>query len=81
MLTTLDEIEEAALQLPAEARAALMERLLLSFEETTDPGILEVWVLEAERRDEEMTRAGDAGVPAEEVFERILASHRPPAAR
>jgi putative addiction module component (TIGR02574 family) len=78
MLSTLADIEEAALQLPEESRAELMERLLLSFEEGTDPEILETWALEAERRDEEMTRTGDPGIPAEEVFERILSARNQP---
>jgi putative addiction module component (TIGR02574 family) len=74
MLATLEDIEEAALQLPEESRVALLERLVLSFDEEADPDVLEAWALEAERRDEEMERTGDPGIPAEEVFERIVAA-------
>jgi hypothetical protein len=41
MNPTLDEIEAAALKLPEATRAELMERLLLSFEEAEDRGILQ----------------------------------------
>jgi len=73
-MTTVDEIEAAALKLPEESRAELMERLLSSFEETEDRGIIEAWAIEAEQRDEVMTRIGDPGIPASEVFERLRSS-------
>jgi hypothetical protein len=70
---TVDEIEAAARELPEGARAELMERLLRSFEQDLDidPSVAQAWADEAERRDEEMTRTGDPGVPANEVFARI----------
>lgn len=36
-----------------------------------DESAAQAWAGEAERRDEEMSRTGDPGVPAEEVFTRI----------
>jgi len=69
----VDEIEAAARQLPENARAELLERLLRSFEQDLDldESVAEAWAEEAERRDEEMSRTGDPGIPAEEVFSRI----------
>jgi hypothetical protein len=81
MKPTLDEIQAAALELPEESRAELMEVLLLSFEDAEDRGIINAWAEEAERRDEEMTRTGDPGIPADEVFERLRSSLRRPSAR
>ncbi|HKH47012.1 MAG TPA: addiction module protein [Thermoanaerobaculia bacterium] len=73
MSLTVDEIEAAARQLPENARAELLERLLRSFEQDLDldESVAEAWAEEAERRDEEMSRTGDPGIPAEEVFSRI----------
>ena len=73
MNLTVDEIEAAARELPENARAELLERLLRSFEQDLDldESVAEVWADEAERRDAEMSRSGDPGVPAEEVFARI----------
>ena len=73
MSLTVDEIEAAARELPEGARAELMERLLRSFDQDLDidQSVAQAWADEAERRDEEMTRTGDPGVPANEVFARI----------
>ena len=73
MSLTVDEIEAAARELPESARAELLERLLRSFEQDLDldKSVAEAWAEEAERRDEEMSRTGDPGIPAEEVFARI----------
>ena len=73
MSLTVDEIEAAARNLPENARAELLERLLRSFEQDLDldQSVAEAWAEEAERRDAEMSRTGDPGIPAEEVFARI----------
>jgi hypothetical protein len=69
---SLDQIEAAALALPEESRAQLVGALLLSFEKANqgDDEVAQVWADEAERRDAEMERSGDQGIPAEEVFRR-----------
>lgn len=36
-----------------------------------DESVAEAWAEEAERRDEEMSRTRDPGIPAEEVFAHI----------
>ena len=73
MSLTVDQIEAAARELPESARAELLERLLRSFEQDLDldQSVAEAWAEEAERRDAEMSRTGDPGIPAEEVFARI----------
>jgi hypothetical protein len=82
MNPSLDEIEAAALKLPEESRAELMGRLLLSFESTEDdPALVQVWAEEAERRDEEMLRTGDPGIPADQVFARLRSSLKHPSSR
>ena len=75
MSLTVDEIEAAARELAQDARAELLGRLMRSFEQDLDidQGAAQAWADEAERRDEEMTRAGDPGLPAEEVFARVRA--------
>jgi hypothetical protein len=37
-----------------------------------DHEIIKAWAEEAERRDEEMTRTSNPGIPADEVFERLV---------
>ncbi len=70
---TLDQIATEALTLPEELRAKLVGTLLLSFANTgqEDREVTQVWAEEAERRDDEMERSGEQGVPAEEVFRRL----------
>jgi len=70
---SLDQIEAAALALPEESRAQLVGALLLSFEKASRGGdeVAQVWLEEAERRDEAMERSGDQGIPADDVFRRL----------
>jgi putative addiction module component (TIGR02574 family) len=75
---TLDQIEAEVLRLPEDARAKLMERLLLSFteEKDSDEEVARAWVEEAERRDQEMSSGKEPGIPAEEVFRKLRSSLR-----
>ena len=76
---TLAQLEDEALHLPEEARAKLMARLLSSFQEhqgSAEEEIARAWVEEAERRDQEMSAAGDEGIPAEEVLRKVRSSIR-----
>ena len=70
---SLDQIEAAALALPEESRAQLVGALLLSFEKANqgDDEVTQVWLEEAQRRDEAMERSGDQGIAAEDVFRRL----------
>lgn len=74
---SLDEIEAAALSLPEASRAELMERLMLSFQKSSDwnDQIARTWTEEAVLRDQEMTETGDEGIPAEEVFRQLRSRH------
>lgn len=76
MAMTLEQIETEALALSEESRARLLERLLLSFDETVqgDDTVARAWVEEAERRDQEMNIDGESGIAAEEMFERLRSS-------
>jgi putative addiction module component (TIGR02574 family) len=74
---TLHEIETEVLRLPEEDRARLVERLLLSFEETAqEEEIARVWAEEAARRDQAMESGEEPGIPADEVFRRLRSSLR-----
>ena len=67
-MSTVQEIEQAALKLPRKKRAALAERLMGSLATKQEKEIAERWAEEAERR----VAAYDAGklksAPAEEAF-------------
>jgi putative addiction module component (TIGR02574 family) len=67
---TVEQIEVEVLQLPEQARAELLGRLMRSLANTSalDPDVAEAWVQEAIRRDEEMESGAVAGIPAEEVL-------------
>ncbi|HEY0781804.1 MAG TPA: addiction module protein [Thermoanaerobaculia bacterium] len=74
MARTLEQIEDEVLHLPEDSRAKLMGRLLQSFEVEQDAesrAVLRAWTDEAERRDREMDRGAEAGVPADEVFRKL----------
>lgn len=58
----VEDIEAAALQLPADKRAQLAERLLASLEK--DDEILAAWVEEAERRADALERGEEETRPA-----------------
>ena len=59
-MMTVDQLESAALQLPASERARLAERLIASLDE--DAEVEQEWLLEAERRDRELTDGKVDGV-------------------
>ena len=70
MPQSLPEIEKNALQLSAEDRARLAVRLLSSLEETTESPeeIEKLWIVEAERRFQELRDGVVQGIPARDVF-------------
>jgi len=67
---TVEQLEAEALQLPEQARAELLGRLMRSLVDTPamDRDVSEAWTQEAVRRDEEMDSGSVAGIPADEVF-------------
>jgi hypothetical protein len=44
---------------------------MISSDQDFDESVASAWAEEAARRDEEMSRTGDPGIPAGEVFARI----------
>ena len=70
-MSSYEEIEIAALALPAEARATLAEHLLESLSAEDQERIDAMWAEEAERRDREIDEGIVAALPGEEVMNRL----------
>ena len=70
----LAQLEEEALQLDLDDRAALATKLLESLEEPSEEEILQLWMQEAERRLQDFREGKTRGIPAEEVFQRASAN-------
>jgi putative addiction module component (TIGR02574 family) len=66
-----DKVVDEALELPAEARIGLVERILASLNLPTRPEIDRLWAEEAERRVGEIDRGEVELVPGEDVFAKI----------
>lgn len=73
MALTVADIEKVALTLSPEDRARLVVCLLESLENSTDSAeeVEKLWLLEAERRFEELRTGVVKGIPAEKVFAEI----------
>ncbi|MGH7789516.1 MAG: addiction module protein [Candidatus Binatia bacterium] len=79
MAQSLAEIEDEALQLSEEDRARLAVRLLASLEEEAgSPEEIErLWIVEAQRRFQELRDRAVEGIPAREVFAQLRAKLSP----
>jgi putative addiction module component (TIGR02574 family) len=71
MLTATDNVVNQALELPAEARIDLVDRILESLNLPVQPDIDRLWAEEAERRVAEIDRGEVDLIPGEEVFDKI----------
>jgi putative addiction module component (TIGR02574 family) len=71
MPTAIDKVVEDALELPADARIDLIDRILVSLNLPTRPDIEKMWAGEAERRVTEIDCGEVELVPGEEVFANI----------
>jgi len=71
MPTATDKVVDEALELPAEARIGLVDRILVSLNLPTQPDIDRLWAEEAERRVAEIDRGDVELIPGEEVFAKI----------
>ncbi|PKM22134.1 MAG: addiction module antitoxin RelB [Gammaproteobacteria bacterium HGW-Gammaproteobacteria-14] len=69
----LQKIEDEALHLPKEERAQLVQRLVLSLESPSDQELRSDWLLEAQRRAEELDGGSVQSVPGEEVMRKARA--------
>lgn len=65
---SIEELEAAALQLDAKARARLAGRLLESLDELTPEENARLWAEEAERRSTALDTGSLTARPAEDVF-------------
>lgn len=76
LIMTLEQLEAEVLALPKDAQVILLARLLqrLGQNSEIDQDITDIWVEEAEKRDEAMSTDRIVGIPAEAVFQRIRAS-------
>ena len=75
MQTAADKVIDEALELPAEARIGLVERVLASLNLPTRPDIERLWAEEAERRVAEIDRGEIELIPGKEVFNKIRRKH------
>ena len=67
------QIENEALRLREEERAALAQKLLLSLDSSSEEEIAEGWLLEAQRRARELDDGTVQPIPAEEVRRKVQA--------
>lgn len=72
---TLPDLETEALRLDPRERARLAHVIVASLSDLTTDEIQELWLDEAERRDEELESGDVAGIPTSEVFARIRDRH------
>ena len=71
-----EEIENAALALPSEARSMLAEHLLESLDAEEQQRIDALWLTEAERRIKEIEDGTVAAIPGEEVMQRLRSRYK-----
>lgn len=71
MHMTVEQIADAALALPSEARALLADRLVESLDPAEDGYIRQLWMREAKRRVDEVRRGEVQTVSAEVAFAEV----------
>jgi putative addiction module component (TIGR02574 family) len=74
MASARKNVEYDAMKLPSKSQALLAERLIASLDAEPESGVLEAWLLEAERRYAALKEHRVKGKPAVEVFKRISAA-------
>jgi hypothetical protein len=67
----VEEITDAALSLPSEARALLADRLVESLDPEEDGYIHNLWVKEARRRLQELRSGAVIAIPGEDALAKI----------
>lgn len=68
---TVEQIAEAALALPSEARALLADRLVESLDPAEDGPIQQLWAAEAIRRRNEVRSGQVQTIPGDEALARV----------
>ena len=71
MSMTVEQISEAALALPSEARAILADRLKESLDPAIDGTIRQLWAAEALRRRDDVRNGRMKTIPGEEALARV----------
>ena len=71
MTAIINRVVEEVLELPAEVRINLVDRILVSLNLPMRPDIDKIWAEEAERRVAEIDRGEVELIPGEEVFAKI----------
>lgn len=71
MSSTVEALEEEALQLSPAERALLVERLIASLD--MDPKVEQAWAAEVERREGEIESSGVSMLPGPEALARLKA--------
>lgn len=69
----LQNIENAALHLPREDRATLVQKLVLSFDIPTREELRTDWLIEARRRADDLDAGTVRAVPGDEVIRKAQA--------
>jgi len=69
----LQRIEDEALHLPKEERAQLIQRLVLSLESPAEDELRSDWLLEAQRRAEELDNGSVQAVSGDDVLRKARA--------
>lgn len=72
---SIESIRTAALQLGPDGRVQLAHALVASLSGLSKAEVANLWLAEAERRDEEMESGAVVGVSGPEVFHRIRANY------
>ena len=67
----VEQITEGALSLPNEARALLADRLVISLDPADEGLIHRVWVVEAQKRLQEVRSGRVKTIPGPEALERV----------
>jgi hypothetical protein len=71
MTITVEQLTDAALSLPNEARALLADRLVESLDPAQDQEIQALWVTEAMKRRDEIRNGLVKVIPGSEALERV----------
>tara|TARA_R110000782_G_scaffold158072_4_gene250276 strand:+ start:36 stop:260 length:225 start_codon:yes stop_codon:yes gene_type:complete len=69
----LQKIEDEALHLPKDERVQLVQRLVLSLESPSEEELRSDWLLEAQRRAEELDSGSVQVVPGKDVMKKARA--------
>ncbi len=71
MAISIEQLTQAALSLPSEARAQLADRLVESLAPGQDDEIQIAWTAEAVRRRDELRRGDIQPIPGNEALQRV----------